>query len=99
MPHHITQRGNRRQQTFFDEEGYAAYVELMADWCREEGVAIWAYCLMPNHVDLIAVPGTEQALRRGEVGSRSDPTACRVSRTSKLGMVSPELSVGRIAKI
>ncbi len=29
MPHPITQRGNRRQQTFFDDEDYAAYVELM----------------------------------------------------------------------
>ena len=36
----------------------------MADGCREEGVAIWAYCLMPNHVHLIAVPGTEEGLRR-----------------------------------
>lgn len=64
MPHHITQRGNRRQQTFFHDEDYAAYLELMADWCGEEGVAIWAYCLMPNHVHLIAVPQTEQGLRR-----------------------------------
>jgi len=69
LPHRITQRGNRRQQTFFHEEDYAAYVELMADWCREEGVAIWAYCLMPNHVHLIAVPpdraGVAAGHRRG----------------------------------
>lgn len=64
LPHHVTQRGNRRQQTFFNDEDYAAYVELMADWCREEGVEIWGYCLMPNHVHLIAVPATEQGLRR-----------------------------------
>ena len=37
LPHHVTQRGNRRQQTFFcEEEDYAAYVELMADWCKEQ---------------------------------------------------------------
>jgi putative transposase len=64
MPHHITQRGNRRQQTFFNEDDYAAYLELMAEWCREEGVEIWSYCLMPNHVHLIAVPKTEDGLRR-----------------------------------
>jgi len=64
LPHHVTQRGNRRQQTFFNEGDYAAYVELMAEWCREEGVEIWGYCLMPNHVHLIAVPATEQGLRR-----------------------------------
>jgi len=65
MPHHVTQRGNRRQQTFFRDDDYAAYIELMADWCREEGVEVWGYCLMPNHVHLIAVPTTEQGLRRG----------------------------------
>ena len=64
LPHHVTQRDNRRQQTFFNDGDYAAYVELMADWCREEGVEIWAYCLMPNHIHLIAVPGSEQGLRR-----------------------------------
>jgi len=64
MPHHVTQRGNRRQQTFFRDEDYAAYLELMADACREEGVTIWAYCLMPNHVHLIAVPASEEGLRR-----------------------------------
>ncbi len=64
MPHHVTQRGNRRQPTFFRHDDYEAYLELMADRCREEGVAIWAYCLMPNHVHLIAVPETEEALAR-----------------------------------
>ena len=40
MPHHITQRGNRRQHTFFHDEGYPAYVELMGGGCREEGAAV-----------------------------------------------------------
>jgi len=64
MPHHVMQCGNRRQRTFFNDGDYAAYIELMADWCREEGVEIWSYCLMPNHVHLIAVPKTEDGLRR-----------------------------------
>ena len=64
LPHHITQRGNRRQQTFFCDEDYAAYLELMSEWCRERGVEIWAHCLKPNHVHLIAVPATEEGLRR-----------------------------------
>ena len=64
MPHHVTQRGNRRQQTFFNDGDYAAYLELLGEWCGEEGVDIWGYCLMPNHVHLIAVPATELALRR-----------------------------------
>ncbi len=64
LPHHITQRGNRRQQTFFHDEDYAAYVELMAEWCGQRGVEVWAYCFMPNHVHLIAVPRSEDGLRR-----------------------------------
>ena len=63
LPHHITQRGNRRQQTFFNDGDYAAYVELMAEWCTKEHVEIWSYCLMPN-THLIAVPATEDGLRR-----------------------------------
>jgi len=50
LPHHITQRGNRRQQTFFNEGDYVAYVELMAEWCGQHEVEIWSYCLMPNHI-------------------------------------------------
>jgi len=64
IPHHITQRGNRRQETFFKEEDYYTYLDLMSKWCRKCQVEIWAYCLMPNHVHLIAVPKTEDGLRK-----------------------------------
>ena len=64
LPHHITQRGNRRLQTFFRPADYRLYRALMAEWCDREGVDIWAYCLMPNHVHLIAVPGTATGLAR-----------------------------------
>ena len=63
-PHHITQRGNRRQETFFCEDDYSVYCGLMAEWCGRCGVEIWAYCLMPNHVHLIAVPASETSLRQ-----------------------------------
>jgi putative transposase len=64
MPHHVTQRGNRRQPTFFCQDDYRAYRELTAEWCKERGVELWAYCLMPNHVHLIAVPQSADSLRR-----------------------------------
>jgi putative transposase len=63
VPHHVTQRGNRRQQVFFGDDDYAAYRTLLAEGCRAAGVAIWAYCLMPNHVHLILVPRDEDGLR------------------------------------
>ncbi len=64
IPHHVTQRGNRRQQTFFRPADYRLYRELMAECCGRCGVEVWAYCLMPNHVHLIAVPKTADALQR-----------------------------------
>ncbi len=63
-PHHVTQRGNRRQQTFFCNDDYLAYIELMAQWCQRYTVEIWAWCLMPNHVHLIAVPASMDGLAR-----------------------------------
>lgn len=48
LPHHITQRGNPRQQTFFENEDYQHYLKLLAEWSCHFDVSIWAYCLMPN---------------------------------------------------
>jgi putative transposase len=64
VPHHLTQRGNRRQQVFFGEHDYEAYLELMREWCAERDVEVWAYCLMPNHVHLIVLPKSEEGLCR-----------------------------------
>lgn len=63
LPHHVTQRGNRRQQVFFGDEDYRLYRALLAEGCRAAGVAIWAWCLMPNHVHLILVPAAPDGLR------------------------------------
>ncbi len=64
IPHHVTQRGNRRQQTFFCDDDYREYLALMAEWTGKHEVEIWAWCLMPNHVHLIAVPSTPDSLAR-----------------------------------
>jgi len=64
VPHHITQRGNRRMDTFFSDEDYRQYLALMAEWCRLFHVGIWPYCLMPNHIHLIAVPRWKESLRQ-----------------------------------
>ena len=64
LPHHVTQRGNRREPVFFGDDDYELYRDLLASQCRRQGVACWAYCLMPNHVHLILVPDTEKALGR-----------------------------------
>jgi len=63
-PHHITQRGSRRQPTFFDESDYRAYLDLIQETKSSAGVDIWAYCLMPNHVHMVAVPEQEDSLAK-----------------------------------
>src|SRR5580698_2144177 len=63
-PHHVTQRGNGRARTFFDDGDYALYRDLLAENCRAAGVEAWAWCLMPNHVHLILVPSDPDGLRR-----------------------------------
>jgi len=35
-------------QTFFGDDDYGAYLSLLVEWCGRHGVAIWAYCLMPE---------------------------------------------------
>ena len=64
LPHHVTQRGNRRENVFFGDDDYALYRDLLHEACRREGVAVWAYCLMPNHVHLILTPQTPEGLGR-----------------------------------
>ena len=63
-PHHVTQRGNRRQQTFFSDADYLAYLHLAGEAFRDAGVEVWAYCLMPNHIHLIATPSRPEALAK-----------------------------------
>ena len=64
LPHHVTQRGNRREALFLFDDDYALYRDLLAERCRANGVACWAYCLMPNHVHLILTPSTPEGLSR-----------------------------------
>jgi putative transposase len=63
-PHHVTQRGNRRERTFFEEADYRLYRDLLAEASAKADTEIWAYCLMPNHVHLILVPQSADGLRR-----------------------------------
>lgn len=64
LPHHVTQRGNGRAQTFFSDADYALYRDLLAASCRAASVAVWGWVLMPNHVHLILVPADADGLRR-----------------------------------
>lgn len=64
VAHHITQRGNARQRVFVEESHYRLYLRLLRRRAGEHGLRIWAWCLMPNHVHLIAVPERADSLAR-----------------------------------
>ena len=64
LPHHVTQRGNRRQPIFFEDDDYGLYRRILAERAKAAGVEVWAYCLMPNHVHLVLVPGSADGLAR-----------------------------------
>ena len=64
IPHHITQRGNRREDIFFSEEDRLIYLQWLAEYCQKHKVEILAYCLMTNHIHLILKPSNEDGLQR-----------------------------------
>jgi len=65
-PHHITQRGNNREDVFFDDEDRVFYRSTLKRYCECDScrVDIVSYCLMNNHVHLLAVPLEDDALAR-----------------------------------
>ena len=64
VPHHITQRGNRREPVFFTDEDREAYLGWLKAYAEQHEVEVLAYCLMDNHIHLVAVPGTEDGLHQ-----------------------------------
>ena len=63
LPHPVTQRGNRREVMFFEDGDHEVYLDLLAEQTGKAGVAVWAYCLIPNHVHRILKP-----THRGDLG-------------------------------
>ena len=63
VPHHVTQRGNRRLPIFFSDDDRSAYLAELAAGCAATGTRCLAWCLMDNHVHLILVPASADGLR------------------------------------
>jgi len=64
FPHHVRQRGVRKNATFHEDSDYLLYIRSLRDACIEFVVKIWAYVLMTNHVHLIAVPKKEESISK-----------------------------------
>lgn len=61
LAYHVTQRGNNRQDVFFVQEGRREYLAYLKESAERHGLAVSAYCLMTNHIHLVATPETEEA--------------------------------------
>lgn len=64
-PHHVVQRGNNKQDVFFTENDRRFYLVTLGEQAEEFGLQIVAYCLMSNHVHLVAVPAEDDSLAKG----------------------------------
>jgi putative transposase len=64
IPHHITQRGNRREDVFFHDDDKQFYLEMLFDYCEKHQVTLLSYCLMDNHIHLILTPETADGLQK-----------------------------------
>jgi putative transposase len=64
LPHHVTQRGNRRENVFFDDEDRQAYLDWLGEYAARFDVEVAGYCLMRNHIHLILIPSTEEGLQQ-----------------------------------
>ena len=63
-PYHITHRGNQRREVFFCDRDRELYLADLAVWAHDCGLSIWGYCLMTNHVHLVAVPHHAESMAR-----------------------------------
>ncbi|MHB8405760.1 MAG: transposase [Gammaproteobacteria bacterium] len=64
IPHHVTQRGNRREDVFFTEADRTTYLKWLYEYSDKHRVDVLAYCLMTNHIHLVVVPSGEEALHQ-----------------------------------
>jgi putative transposase len=64
LPHHVTQRGNRRAVVFFDDDDRRFYLRFLQHYRKKHRLDILAYCLMPNHIHLVVIPENPSSLAR-----------------------------------
>ena len=56
LPHHVVQRAARGKALFYTDQDRRRYLDLLAEYATRQRLRIWAWCLMPDHVHLVAVP-------------------------------------------
>ena len=64
FPHHIAQRGNNQQDVFFVDQDKRQYLRILREQSIKYGVSVLGYCLMTNHVHIIAIPEHQESLAK-----------------------------------
>jgi len=85
IPHHITQRGNARQVVFDHARDRRVYLELLRYYAEKYRLQIWAWCLMSNHVHLLAVPETADSMKRTLARTHHDYACYRNAQLATCG--------------
>jgi putative transposase len=60
--HHVTQRGNNRQDVFVADSDRSFYLGLLRKRSKQDGLEVLGYCLMTNHVHLLVRPAAAESL-------------------------------------
>lgn len=61
---HVLNRGAKKSQLFDDSHDYAAFEQLLRRALRRCDIALYAYCLMPNHWHFVVSPRRDGELSR-----------------------------------
>jgi putative transposase len=84
-PHHITQRGNNQRDVFFSDADRDLYLKLLKEYTRKYEVEVLGYCLMTNHVHVIATPSTANGLAKALGRTHNDYARCLHIRRRESG--------------
>ena len=64
VAHHITQRGNNQQDVFFVDDDRVVFLKFLKQQSEKFGMRIDGYCLMTNHIHIVATPRKEDSLAK-----------------------------------
>jgi putative transposase len=81
LPHHVTQRGNRRDRIFFEESDYALYRDLLAAACRKADVAVLS--LLPDAEPYASDPGARRCDGLGAGARRNASAPCGLRQCAR----------------
>lgn len=60
--YHVYNRGNNKENIFFDEENYAYFHRLLHKYSQEYQIEVQVYCYLPNHYHLLLRIGDDNTL-------------------------------------